>query len=78
MKTMRPKRNEMLREAATGSRPVGRALRSMVQDEAGVTSIEYALLGSLIAVAIVASVAQVGTEVLVLWTFVANAVSAAT
>lgn len=37
--------------------------RQLLRDETGVTSIEYALLGALIAVAIAGSVGVLGTQV---------------
>lgn len=43
-------------------------------DESAVTAIEYALLGTMIAVVIVASVGTVGIEVLRLFTFVKDQV----
>lgn len=43
-------------------------------DESAVTSIEYALLGAMIAVVIVVSVGTVGTEVVRLFTFVKDQV----
>lgn len=48
---------------------------ALVSDEAGVTSIEYALLGSLIAVVIVVAVAATGTSLAALWAEIANAVT---
>lgn len=39
------------------------SVQAFLQDEDGVTSIEYAMIGSLIAVVIVAAVAALGTEV---------------
>jgi pilus assembly protein Flp/PilA len=38
-------------------------VRNFLSDESGVTAIEYALIASLIAVAIIASVTAVGTSV---------------
>lgn len=52
-------------------------LKALFNDERGVTSLEYALLGSLIAVAIVAGVTNVGTVVQGLYEHVATMVIAA-
>lgn len=54
-----------------------RHFHTFQQDESGVTSIEYALLGSLIAMAIVSSVAILGENVEALYTMVANEVQCA-
>ena len=51
--------------------------KRMVQDESGVTSIEYALIGALIAVAIVVGVTQLGISVKALYEFVASEVAKA-
>lgn len=53
-------------------------LREFVEADDGVTAMEYALLGGLIAVVIVVAVTGVGTGVNTLFTFVANKVSDAT
>ena len=45
-------------------------------DESGVTAIEYALLGSLIAVAILVGVRATGTSLLTLYTDISSAVAA--
>jgi pilus assembly protein Flp/PilA len=44
------------------------------RDEAGVTAIEYALLGALIAVVIVTSVGLLGVQLNAVWTAVSDAV----
>ena len=49
-------------------------LTNLVSREEAVTSIEYALLGSLIAVVVVGSVGLVGTGTLTLWGLVSNCV----
>lgn len=46
-------------------------------DESGVTAIEYALMGSLIAVAILGAVGATGASLLTLYTSVSVAVAAA-
>ncbi len=56
---------------------LNRAVREFVRDESGVTSIEYALIGSLIAVAIVLSVANLGAAVQGLYELVAEKVAEA-
>lgn len=53
----------------------GPALGRLLQDAAGVTAIEYALLGSLIAAVIAGAVSALGTAVDGLWTLVSNAVA---
>ncbi len=55
---------------------IGR-LRMFFSEESGVTAIEYALLGALIAVVIVSAVTGVGTSVLTLFLNVAGQVGAA-
>ena len=52
-----------------------RFFRELLQDEAGVTAIEYALLASLIAVVIVGAVTMLGLNLGVLYDGVATAVS---
>jgi pilus assembly protein Flp/PilA len=42
--------------------PVRRLLANLVKDESGVTSIEYALIAALIAVAAIASFTRLGTR----------------
>lgn len=49
-----------------------------LNEEEGVTSLEYALIASLIAVLIVGSVGVVGTRVIALFTFISNCVTFAT
>ena len=52
-------------------------LREFLDDTDGVTAMEYALLGGLIAVVIVAAVTSVGTGVSGLFSFVATQVATA-
>jgi pilus assembly protein Flp/PilA len=52
----------------------GRILHALLQDETGVTAIEYALLGSLIAMAIVTSVTLLGGSLKELYEMVAGKV----
>ena len=53
------------------------AFAILLREEAGVTSIEYALIASLIVVGAAASIALLGGGVGGMWANVANAVSAA-
>jgi pilus assembly protein Flp/PilA len=48
---------------------------AFIRDESAVTSIEYALLSILIAVAIIVSVTQLGDNLLVLYVYVSVAVA---
>ncbi|MDO8768048.1 MAG: hypothetical protein Q7K57_04970 [Burkholderiaceae bacterium] len=52
--------------------------KSIWKKQDAVTSIEYAFLGSLIAVVIVGAVGLVGTRTLALWSLVSNCVVFAT
>ena len=52
-------------------------LTHLLQDEAGVTAIEYALIAALIAVVIIASVTSVGQAVLELFNDVSTKLEAA-
>lgn len=54
-----------------------RILAAFIDSDEGVTAMEYALLGGLIAVVIVVAVTSVGTSVNGLFTFVAGQVAAA-
>jgi len=56
---------------------LNRAVSAFARDESGVTSIEYALIGALIAIVIVTSVANVGTAVSGLYELVADEVASA-
>lgn len=49
-------------------------LKEWLDTDAGVTALEYALMGALIAVVIVSAVAFVGTEVKAAYDYVANCV----
>ncbi len=64
-----------------GAQPMAQALRgraaAFLREEAGVTAIEYALLGALIAVAIIGGVSSVGTQLNTLFSSVASAVAQA-
>lgn len=57
-----------------GPRRVSVALTRWGLDESGVTAIEYALIASLIAIAVLAGVGSVGVELGVLYLRVCNAV----
>lgn len=52
--------------------------KSMWKEQNAVTSIEYALIGSLITVVIVGAVGMLGTKTLALWSLVSNCVVFAT
>jgi pilus assembly protein Flp/PilA len=54
-----------------------RFVRNLVQDEEGVTAIEYGLIAALIAVAIITAVSTVGGGVSATFTRVANELPAA-
>lgn len=43
--------------------PVSRGVRRWMRDDTGITAIEYALLGSLIALAIIGAVSGLGTTI---------------
>ena len=52
-------------------------LTRFARDESGVTAIEYGLIAALIAVVIIASVTLVGTALVAIFEFIANALTAA-
>ena len=54
-----------------------RAFKALLQEEVGVTSIEYALIASLIVVGAAASIALLGGGVGGMWANVASSVTAA-
>jgi pilus assembly protein Flp/PilA len=54
--------------------PVIRSVRRWMREEAGITAIEYALLGSLIALAIVGAVSGLGTTISSLFTDLATSI----
>ncbi len=68
-------RQDIWNEAVTSFQRVWRASKSMLQDEGGVTAIEYALLASLIAIAAIGSISLLGGGVDGMWTKIATAVS---
>jgi pilus assembly protein Flp/PilA len=49
-------------------------LRSLAADESGATAIEYGLIASLIAIAIIAGVSAVGTDVNALFISIGSAI----
>jgi pilus assembly protein Flp/PilA len=53
----------------------GRLIKGWCKAEAGVTSIEYALIGVLVAVVIVAAVTTVGVELNATFSYVASCVA---
>lgn len=52
-------------------------LKQFVRDEEGVTAIEYGLIAALIAVTIIASVTIVGDQLVLVFTAVSDALTAA-
>ena len=74
---MKLKRQAWSMAVAKGYRQLRRVAAELVREEAGVTSIEYALLGSLIAIAAATSIALLGGEVSGMWERVASAVAGA-
>ena len=73
---MKLKRQAWWSGTVSGYRRLSRVAEALVGEETGVTSIEYALLGSLIAIAAVTGIALLGGEVRAMWTRVADAVIA--
>jgi pilus assembly protein Flp/PilA len=55
-----------------------RLLNNLQRDEAGATSIEYALIAGLVAIAIVSSITTLGNNLGATWNTVAAAMSATT
>jgi pilus assembly protein Flp/PilA len=51
------------------------SIKNFINDESGVTAIEYAMIAALIAVVIVAAVRSLGTKVSSLFTSVTTAIS---
>lgn len=74
---MKQQRQAWWKIAVGGYWRLRRASEALVGEESGVTSIEYALLASLIAVGASAGVALLGGEVGAMWTRIADAVAAA-
>jgi pilus assembly protein Flp/PilA len=52
-----------------------KSIKSFVVDESGATAIEYALIASLIAVAIISAVSLVGGKVSIVFTEVGNSLN---
>jgi pilus assembly protein Flp/PilA len=52
------------------------AIKKFYRDEAGVTAIEYALIAALIAVAIIAAVTLVGTDIAAVFTNISTKLQA--
>lgn len=75
---MNPTPQDERNQAVTVLWLAGQAMKSLLQEETGVTAIEYALLAALIAMVIVVSVTAAGSSLLGLWTTVSDAVTAAT
>lgn len=74
---MKLKRQAWSMAVASGFWHACRESAALGREESGVTSIEYALLASLIAIAAVTSIALLGGEVSGMWTRVASAVAGA-
>ena len=55
---------------------MGNLFRRFINDQSGVTAIEYGLIAALIAVVIIAAVKTVGTDLTATFTSVATALSA--
>ena len=47
-------------------------IKNFMQEEDGVTAIEYALIASLVAVAIIAAVTLLGTKIAAVFTFITS------
>src|SRR5690349_24060139 len=56
---------------------IAQFIKSFARDEEGVTAIEYGLIAALIAVAIIASVTVVGTQLALLFGKISTAITAA-
>lgn len=77
MIVMKQKKQALQIVVMSGFHRLHRAFKAMLQEEVGVTSIEYALIASLIVVGAAASIALLGGGVGGMWANVASAVSAA-
>lgn len=51
---------------------LGKPARAFLRDEAGATALEYAIIATLISVAIVGALTATGTQLNALWTTLAN------
>lgn len=56
---------------------IPRFIQKFTRDEEGVTAIEYGLIAALIAVAVIASVTVVGTQLVALFGKISSAITAA-
>lgn len=74
---MSKNRQEAWRKAGRCLGRACRAMKSVAQDEAGVTAIEYALLASLIALVAVTSIKALGVALSAIWAGIASAVAGA-
>lgn len=50
-------------------------IRSLIRDESGATAIEYGLIAALIAVAIIAALTQLGTDLSAMFSDVSTAIN---
>ena len=74
---MKQKREALQIIVVSSYRRLRHAFKALLEQEVGVTSIEYALIASLIVVGTVASIALLGGGVGGMWANVASAVTAA-
>jgi pilus assembly protein Flp/PilA len=56
---------------------IAQGMKQFLNDEEGVTAIEYALIAALIAVAIIITVGQVGTDLNAVFTRISTALTSA-
>jgi pilus assembly protein Flp/PilA len=54
---------------------LGRSMRALVDDESGATAMEYALIATLISVAIIGAATTMGSNLNNVWTTLANNVN---
>jgi pilus assembly protein Flp/PilA len=52
-------------------------IKNFIQEEDGVTAIEYGLIAALVAVVIIGSVTIAGTQLAIMWKKVSDAITAA-
>ena len=69
--------NTGVRRARTKDLLMGNLFRRFINDQAGVTAIEYGLIAALIAVVIITAVTTVGTDLKATFTAIATALGAA-
>lgn len=74
---MSQQRQEMRNKARSSFWRAAQAMKSIMQEESGVTAIEYSLLAALIVVVALAGIVALGSSVDGVWTLIAAEVSAA-